>query len=133
MRGSTFFLLYNKAMQKKRGVHFILSMVAVLGVAWCTSGVFQGQSSGGPSGGSTYRGFPNNKVYAIAVDTASNEVYLGGAFTSLGGFATAGVVRLKGDDRIYVGGQFTQYSLATHNRVVRISTDGFLDSTFLAP
>ncbi|MCB0406303.1 MAG: hypothetical protein KDD51_16095, partial [Bdellovibrionales bacterium] len=47
----------------------------------CSNGIFQGSGSGGPgtlAPGFTAGGFPNDEVYAIAVNSDNGDIYVGG-------------------------------------------------------
>ncbi len=96
----------------------------------------------------------NNAVYSIA--TLPNEkILIGGLFTSYNGVTENRIVRVNGDGsldtsfdpgtgfnnavtnivpqsdgKIIVGGGFTSFNGVTCNRIVRLNSDGSLDSSF---
>lgn len=102
----------------------------------------------------TTSGLAGDKVYAIARDPVSGKLYLGGTIynTSLirvnadGSLDTSFVARtpdyegLNGSvfalaydsvsDKLYVAGDFTLFSHASRNRILRLNSDGSLDTTF---
>jgi uncharacterized delta-60 repeat protein len=96
-------------------------------------------------------------VYDIKIQ-ADNKILVSGGFTSYSGVSYNGIIRLntngsidngftigtgfggslpspyaleiQNDNKILVGGEFTSYSGITRNRIVRLNTDGSLDSGF---
>ena len=102
----------------------------------------------------------NNNVFSIALASdGSGDVYIGGLFTSYRGATVNRLVRLNSDGSIdsgfdtvtnggfnfevlsiipsndssgdvYVGGWFTSYKGTTVNRLVRLNSDGSIDSGF---
>ncbi|MEZ4751092.1 MAG: delta-60 repeat domain-containing protein [Bdellovibrionota bacterium] len=134
-------------------------VLALLAMVRCTNGVFQGQTGGGnPGPTGLYRGFPNTPVYAIVVDSGSGDLYIGGAFTSVGGFATAGVARLRSDGfvdttfvvsgstnlevraletsgtKLLVGGEFTEIGGdSSEPYLTELTTNGVIQSVFGSP
>jgi uncharacterized delta-60 repeat protein len=102
---------------------------------------------------STGTGF-NNTVAAIFEDS-NGKIYVGGQFTSYNGTTANRIIRLNTDGsidtnfstgtgfnttvrsiaedsngKIYVGGQFTSYNGTTANRIIRLNTDGSIDTGF---
>jgi len=100
-------------------------------------------------------------INAIAVQTISvqsdDKIIVGGNFTSYNGSSINRIIRLEtsgsidttfnvgtgftepvhttaiqSDDKVIVGGNFTNYSGSTINRIARLNTDGTLDTTFNA-
>lgn len=96
----------------------------------------------------------NGQVNHIAVD-ADGKVLIGGTFTSYNGTARSRLVRvnsdgsidagfsigtgfngnvnyilIQADGKILVVGTFTTYNGSTHNRIVRLNTDGSADGTY---
>lgn len=95
----------------------------------------------------------NEKVNAIA--TRGGKILVGGNFTSYNGETQNKIIRLNTDGthdttfntgtgfndhvyaiayqpngKIFVGGEFTSYNGQTRNRIVRLNTNGSLDTTF---
>ncbi len=98
------------------------------------------------------------RVTTIAPATdSSGDIYVGGAFTSYNGTISNRIIRLNSDGTvdtafavgtgfnnsvttialandgsgdIYVGGTFTSYNGTTSNRIVRLNSDGSVDSAF---
>lgn len=96
----------------------------------------------------------DNKVYTSAIQS-DGKIILGGEFSSYNGISYNNIVRInpngnidssfqigygfnslvskikiQGDGKILVSGFFTSYNGNTVNRVVRLHTDGSIDSTF---
>jgi uncharacterized delta-60 repeat protein len=97
----------------------------------------------------------NNTVYAIARDPNNGKIYIGGNFTTINGVSYNRIVRLgtngtpdtsfsigtgfnntvltlavAGDGKVYVGGDFTSYNGTSINRIVRLNTNGSLDTSY---
>lgn len=99
---------------------------------------------------------PNSTVYSIA-EQSNGKLIVGGAFTTLGGVNSTYLARLNTDgsvdtsfsnntlndwvfsndciavdsqNRIYVGGRFTEVSSNSAKALVRLLSDGTYDSTF---
>lgn len=97
----------------------------------------------------------NGNVRAIDVDSLG-RVYVGGEFTSIDGSAFNRICRLNSDgskdptfivgtgfngtvrtiavdnnDKIYVGGEFTDYDGSTLNKICRLNSDGSQDTSFV--
>lgn len=107
-------------------------------------GTFQGQS------------FGNNAVTAIKNNSTINKFYVGGDFISAQGKSYSGIVRLnnngtvdtsfsigtglgggrvtsidvQSDGKVVVGGYFLTYNSVSRYGVVRINTNGSIDTTF---
>lgn len=105
-------------------------------------------------------GGANERVHALAAaGDGSGGAYLGGDFTSYGGTARSRFARVNGDGTldtslavgtgfnnrveaispaedgsgdVYVGGRFTAYDGAAVGRIVRLNSDGTLDTGFAA-
>jgi hypothetical protein len=108
--------------------------------------------------GVTDQGFTGGGVYSILVpNDGTNELYIGGTFTSYKGSAEGHIVRLQDNgskavgfttgvgfngavykiqadssliSRIYVGGDFTTYPGGTPQRLVRLNDSGTIDGSF---
>jgi uncharacterized delta-60 repeat protein len=93
--------------------------------------------------------------YSMAIDPATNKIYVAGSFTSYGGGGIASLVRLNTDgtrdtsftpvafnddvlavevdpvtSKVYVGGWFTNYAGSGGHRIARLNTNGSRDATF---
>jgi uncharacterized delta-60 repeat protein len=104
--------------------------------------------------GAGIRGELSAAVYALAVDR-NGKVLVGGDFTSVNGIARTNLARLnangsldpgfdpgtgtdfavnsiaaQGDDKALIGGFFTKVSGTARNYVMRLNTDGRLDTSF---
>ena len=103
------------------------------------------------------RGF-NNRVHALsATFDGSNDIYVGGRFTTFNDIASIRLIRLNADstvdssfdtgdgfdldvktiltmddgsNKIYVGGSFSTYKGVTANRIIRLNSDGSIDESF---
>ncbi|WP_221029575.1 immunoglobulin domain-containing protein [Actomonas aquatica] len=100
------------------------------------------------------RKFGSGRAVAVQDD---GKVLIGGQFSSINGFAQAGVTRLNADGsrdtdfdvgstlngtvtaivvqpdgKILIGGSFTEFAAGTHNRILRLNADGSLDTSFNA-
>ncbi|MDH3762352.1 MAG: hypothetical protein OEU50_15335 [Gammaproteobacteria bacterium] len=98
----------------------------------------------------------NNSVFTLAPATGG-DIYVGGGFTAYNGSTAIRLVRLNADGSIhtafatgtgfngsvraivrasdgsgdiFVGGSFTAYDVSTVNRLVRLDTDGSIDTVF---
>jgi len=96
----------------------------------------------------------NDGVYTIACDSSDN-IYLGGAFSSYSGFSAQRIVKLKpngsvdqsfnlssgfnnivtkivvdSSDNLYVVGSFTTYSGVSENRIIKLLNNGQKDTSF---
>ena len=97
----------------------------------------------------------NAGVHAIALDTISDGIYVGGAFTTYNGSSANRIIKLTStgsrdttfyavtgfndivrtisvdtNGRVYVGGDFTTYDYNARNRIVRLLSGGQIDNTF---
>lgn len=97
----------------------------------------------------------NGGVHAIALDTISNGIYVGGAFTTYNGISANRIIKLTStgardttfyaitgfndivrtiavdlSGRVYVGGDFTTFDYNARNRIVRLLSGGQIDNTF---
>ena len=94
-------------------------------------------------------------MWSLAEDS-NGKIYAGGTFSSYNGTTSKGIVRLNSDGsidtgfnsgtgfsdfivwiikidsngKIYVGGRFTSYNGTTANRIIRLNTDGSIDTNF---
>ena len=97
----------------------------------------------------------NSSVYTVAIQS-NNQPIIGGAFTTVSGISAPRIVRLfisgnrdpsfnvgatganntvrdikiQSDGKVIATGDFTTYSGSSFNRIVRINTNGTLDTTF---
>ncbi len=100
----------------------------------------------------------NSTVYAITpANDSSGDIYVGGNFSSYNGTASNRIIRLKSDGTvnttfntgvgfddivetiipvndgsgdIYVGGWFTSYNGTSSSRIIRLKSDGTINTTF---
>ncbi len=102
-------------------------------------------------------GFNNYASSVVPADDGSGDVYVGGGFTSYNGTTSKYLIRLNSDGTVdsdfaigtgfngnvykiavaidgsgdvYVGGYFTSYNGTTSNRIIRLNSDGTVDSAF---
>jgi uncharacterized delta-60 repeat protein len=74
----------------------------------------------------SYSGVAANRIIRLNTDFSIDDTFVYG--TGFNGEATA--VAIQPDGKILVGGNFTQYNGTARNRIVRLNTDGSLDTTF---
>lgn len=97
---------------------------------------------------------PNGTVWALALQS-DGKVVIGGEFETVGGVVRGGIARLntdgtpdntfdpvagtdgvvyalavQGNDRVLVGGEFSEYDFNPRNNLTRLNADGSLDATF---
>jgi uncharacterized delta-60 repeat protein len=99
----------------------------------------------------------NSYVYSLAIQP-DGKILMGGEFTTYnnntrsfiarlntegsidsifnplgtGANSLVSSIALQSDGKILIGGWFTSYNRNTHNRIVRLNSDGSIDSTFLS-
>ena len=74
----------------------------------------------------SYAGVDANRIVRLNTDFSIDDTFVYGT-----GFnAEANAVAIQPDGKILVGGNFTQYNGTARNRIVRLNTDGSLDTTF---
>jgi uncharacterized delta-60 repeat protein len=74
----------------------------------------------------TYQGVSANYIIRLNTDFSIDDTFDYGT-----GFnAEVNAVAIQSDGKILVGGNFTQYKGTSRNRLVRLNTDGSLDTTF---
>jgi uncharacterized delta-60 repeat protein len=74
----------------------------------------------------SYNGTPASDIVRL-----NNDGSLDNSFNSGTGFSeTVWAVDLQSDNKILVGGSFTQYSGNSYNRAIRLNTDGSIDNSF---
>jgi len=103
------------------------------------------------------KGFNSSVTTLLATNDGSNAIYVGGHFTGYKGNDSKRIIRLKSDgtvdpsfivnsgfnsyvriitaatdgsNDVYVGGNFTRYNGATSTRIIRLNSDGTVDTTF---
>ena len=74
----------------------------------------------------TYKSVANGRIIKLNTDGTKDNTFNAGA--GLNG--SCRVINIDNNGKIYAGGDFTTYSGATANRIVRINTDGTRDTTF---
>jgi uncharacterized delta-60 repeat protein len=97
----------------------------------------------------------NNITDPIIIDTTNNKILVGGGFTEYSGSSCNRIIRLNSDgtidntfnistgfdssvytialqpnEKILVGGAFTEYSGSSYNCIIRLNSDGTIDNTF---
>ena len=76
---------------------------------------------------SSYSGIPVNKIIRLNTNyTVDTSFVIGNGFNS-----TVYTIALQSDGKILVGGFFTSYSGVTRNRIIRLNTDGSVDTSFV--
>jgi uncharacterized delta-60 repeat protein len=74
----------------------------------------------------SYDGVAANRIIRLNTDFSIDDTFVYGT-----GFnAETNAVAVQSDGKILVGGNFTQYNGTARNRIVRLNTDGSLDTTF---
>jgi uncharacterized delta-60 repeat protein len=74
----------------------------------------------------SYSGVAANRIIRLNADFSIDTSFVYGT-----GFnAEASAIAIQPDGKILVGGNFTQYNGTARNRIVRLNTDGSLDTTF---
>lgn len=77
----------------------------------------------------SYNGTARNRIVRLNTDGS-----IDGTFNVGTGFnATVWVITLQSDGKILVGGEFTSYSGAIESKIVRLNTNGTIDTTFNTP
>jgi uncharacterized delta-60 repeat protein len=74
----------------------------------------------------SYAGVAANRIVRLNTDFSIDDTFVYG--TGFNGETNA--VAIQPDGKILVGGNFTQYNGTARNRIVRLNTDGSLDTTF---
>jgi uncharacterized delta-60 repeat protein len=74
----------------------------------------------------TYQGTAANRIIRLNTDMSIDTTFNYG--TGFNGDATA--LAIQPDGKILVGGNFTQYKGTSRNRIIRLETDGSIDTTF---
>ena len=74
----------------------------------------------------TYQGVSANRIVRLNTDFSIDDTFDYGT-----GFnAEVNQVQIQSDGKILVGGNFTQYNGTARNRIIRLETDGSIDTTF---
>jgi len=77
----------------------------------------------------SYNGTARNRIVRLNTDGS-----IDGTFTVGTGFdATVWAVTLQPDGKILVGGDFTTYSGSSRSKIIRLNTNGSIDTTFVSP
>jgi len=80
-------------------------------------------------GFTSYSGVPYNKIIRLNTDSSiDNSFVIGTGFTTNGNVYT---IQLQPDGKILVGGFFTSYSGVSRNYIIRLNTDGSIDTSFV--
>jgi uncharacterized delta-60 repeat protein len=83
---------------------------------------------------SLYSGVSRNEIIRLNTDGSIDTSFvIGGGFSStvLGVISKVSDIQLQPDGKILVGGEFTNYSGVTYNRIIRLDTDGSIDVSFV--
>ena len=73
-----------------------------------------------------YNGSTHNRIVRLNTDGSADSTFVTGS-----GFNWhVNTIVIQSNGKILVGGEFTTYNGSTHNRIVRLNTDGSVDSTF---
>ena len=81
---------------------------------------------------STYSGTAANDIIRLNSNGTIDNTFVTGTGFS-GGFLNFGTIfamAIQPDGKVLVGGYFTTYSGQTNNRIIRLNTDGSIDTTF---
>jgi uncharacterized delta-60 repeat protein len=77
----------------------------------------------------TYNGTARNRIIRLETDGSIDTTFSIGT-----GFSDAvWAITIQPDGKILVGGAFTQYSGVSRSKIVRLNTDGSIDTTFVSP
>lgn len=75
----------------------------------------------------TYKGVTSNRIIRLNSDGT-----LDSGFSTGTGFAlTISIIKIQSDGKVIVGGSFTSYNGTSSVRIVRLNTDGAMDSDFI--
>ncbi len=74
-----------------------------------------------------YKGVNVNRIVRLNVDGSVDT----GFQTGTGFNNNAYAIAIQGDGKILVGGQFTTYNGVSHNRIIRLNTNGTVDADYL--
>jgi uncharacterized delta-60 repeat protein len=75
----------------------------------------------------SYSGVSINRIIRLNTDgSVDNSFVIGTGFTT-----TVNTITLQSDGKILVGGVFTSYSGVSRNRIIRLNTDGSVDTSFV--
>lgn len=74
----------------------------------------------------TYQGISANRIVRLNTDLSIDDTFVYG--TGFNNAATA--LAIQSDGKILVGGGFTSYNGTARNRIIRLNSDGSLDTTF---
>jgi uncharacterized delta-60 repeat protein len=77
----------------------------------------------------TYKGTVRNRIIRLETDGSIDTTFsIGTGFS-----ASVWVMTLQPDGKILVGGDFTSYSGSARSKIIRLNTDGSIDTTFTSP
>jgi uncharacterized delta-60 repeat protein len=77
----------------------------------------------------TYKGTARNRIIRLETDGSIDTTFgIGTGFN-----ATVWAITIQPDGKILVGGEFTSYSGAIESKIVRLNTNGTIDTTFDSP
>jgi uncharacterized delta-60 repeat protein len=75
----------------------------------------------------TYQGITRNRIIRLNTNGSEDSSFIIG--TGFNG--TTNTIALQSDGKILVGGGFTSYSGVSRNRIIRLNTDGSVDTSFV--
>jgi uncharacterized delta-60 repeat protein len=75
----------------------------------------------------TYSGVPYNRIIRLNTDGSIDTSFV----IDTGFNSQVNTIELQSNGKILVGGQFTSYSGASYNRIIRLNTDGSVDTSFV--
>jgi uncharacterized delta-60 repeat protein len=78
----------------------------------------------------TYKDLTQNSLIRLNSDGSKDTSFDIGTGFGGDGYASVDSMAIQSDGKILVGGQFTQYSGASQNYLIRLNSDGSKDSTF---
>jgi uncharacterized delta-60 repeat protein len=81
-------------------------------------------------GFSNYNGDSSNKLVRLNTDGSIDNTFSIGSGIGSGGKATVYSIAIQSDGKILVGGDFDDYNSNISKRIIRLNTDGSVDSSF---
>jgi uncharacterized delta-60 repeat protein len=77
-----------------------------------------------------YKGSTANKIIRINIDGSIDTTFATGTGFGTGFYDAVYAIALDSSGKIYVGGNFTTYNGSTANYIIKLNTDGSVDTTF---
>lgn len=81
----------------------------------------------------TYNGSPVNHIFRLNADGTLDSSFVAKNFTTMSGFLSLSSLKVQsvsGADKILVGGNFTNYDGTLSSSIVRLNSDGSIDTSF---